>query len=111
MKRSLILYTCAALVLAALILAVLATCYHRVIVVDGIDSTPIPGAYISLERSSAASEEVGRTDANGKLTFWSTPLPLPRTICAQSTFYPLSCVRAIGLAPRIIELAVIASIY
>jgi hypothetical protein len=94
------------LLLAVLLAAVLAVCYHRVVVVESIGETPIPGAYITLERSSGSPEELGQTDPAGRLTFWSAPLPLPRLICAQSTFYPIACVSAISLQVRIIALAV-----
>ena len=94
------------LLLIAAAVTTIATCYHRVVVVDAIGGTPVSGAYISLQRSSGVSEEFGRTDANGKLVFWSTPLPLPRTICAESTFYPTACVSAISLSRHLIELPV-----
>jgi len=94
------------LLLIAAAVTAMATCYHRVVVVDAIGGTPIPGAYISLQRSSGVSEVFGRTDASGKLDFWSAPLPLPRTICAESTFYPTACVSAISLSRLLIELPV-----
>jgi hypothetical protein len=96
---------CIFLLLAAAT-AILAVSYYRVLVVEAISRVPIPGAYITLERSSGPSEETGQTDANGRLAFWNAPLPLPRHICAQSTFYPPACVGAIGFGQRIIQLAV-----
>jgi hypothetical protein len=106
MGKTLILSFCIILILAAILVAVLATSFHQVVVVEGISGTPIAGAYISLERASGSPEDVGRTDTNGRLAFWSTPIPLPRIICAQATFYPTACVSAIGLRRHIIELAV-----
>jgi hypothetical protein len=106
MNKILILTAVIFLLLAGITLAVMATCYHRVLVVEGTSGMPLEGAYITLERSSGASAEAGRTDANGRLAFWSTPLPLPRLICASSTFLPPACVGANGLTPRRIELAV-----
>jgi hypothetical protein len=109
MKKHLVLTVCVVLLLAATTAAVLSVSYHRVIVVEGIGGTPIPGAYVTLQRSSGSPEEVGRTDTNGRLVFWIFPLPFPRTICAQSTFYPMTCVSAISLSPHLIELPVPAS--
>jgi hypothetical protein len=108
-KKIVVLIACVILILAAITMAILATSYHRVVVVEGISGTPISGAYISIQRFSGSPEEVGRTDVNGKLTFWTSPLPFPKTICAQSTFYPMGCVSAISLTRQIIELAVPAS--
>jgi hypothetical protein len=109
MKKGLVLTVCVVLLLAAITAAVLAASYQRVVVVEGIGGTPIPGAHVTLQRSSGSPEEVGRTDANGRLVFWIVPLPVPRTICAQSTFYPTTCVSAISLSPHLIELPVPAS--
>ena len=109
MKRLLVLTACAVLLLAATTVAVLAASYHRVIVVEGISGTPISGAWIFLQRSSGSPEEVGRTDANGRLVFWTAPLPVPRIICAQTSFYPTTCVPVIGLSRHLIELPVPAS--
>jgi len=109
MKKGSVLTVCVVLLFIAIITAFLAVSYHRVMVVEGIGGTPIPGAYITIERSSGDPEEVGRTDANGRLVFWIPPLPLPRIICAQATFYPPACVSAIGLPPQRIELPVPAS--
>jgi hypothetical protein len=106
LMKTLVLSACVFLLLAAVMAAFLAISYHRVVVVEGISGTPIPGAYISLERSSGSPEDAGQTDANGRLAFWTAPLPLPRLICAQSTFYPTACVSAIGLGRRTIQLAV-----
>lgn len=104
MKTTIILIVC--VLLAVLAAALLAVSYHRVVVVEAISGTPIPGAYISLERPSGAVVEVGQTGTDGKLAFWSAPLPLPRTICASSTFHPPACVSAIRLTTARIELAV-----
>ena len=104
MKITLILIVCA--LLAVLAVTVLAVLYHRVVVVEAIGGTPIPGAYVRLERSSGEVEEVGQTGADGKLAFWTAPLPLPRTICASATFYPPACASAINLRTIRIELAV-----
>ena len=109
MNKLYVLIACAVLFLAAITIAILAASYHRVIVVEGISGTPISGAYVFIERSSGSPEEVGRTDANGKLVFWTSPLPVPQTICAQSTFYPMNCVKAISLSRQLIELPVPAS--
>jgi hypothetical protein len=109
MKKTLVLSACALLLLAAIMAAVLAICYHQVVVIEGLSGAAIPGAYIILERASGSPEEAGQTDANGRLSFWSAPLPLPRIICAQSTFYPAACVSAMGLKRHIIQLAVPAS--
>ena len=109
MNKLYVSIACVVLLLAAITAATLAASYHRVIVIEGVSGTPISGAYISIERSSGSSEEVGRTDDNGELVFWTKPLPLPRTICAQKTFHPTGCVNAIGLTRRTIELAVPAS--
>ena len=106
MNKKYVLIACAILFLASITIALLAASYHRVIVVEGISRTPISGAYISIQRSSGDPEEVGSTGANGKLIFWTSPLPVPQTICARSTFYPTSCVNAISLTRQIIELAV-----
>jgi hypothetical protein len=106
MNKKLILIACILLLLAALVLAVLAISYHRVVVVEGIAGTPIPGAYISYEHSSGSPVEVGRTDANGELAFWTSPLRIPQRICAQSTFYATNCVGAISLKRQAIQLAV-----
>jgi hypothetical protein len=109
MKKLLVLTACAVLLLTAAAVAVLAASYHRVVVVEAIGGAPISGAWISLQRSSGSPEEVGRTDANGRLVFWTAPLPVPRIICAQSTFYPTTCVSAISLSRHLIELPVPAS--
>jgi hypothetical protein len=106
MKKTLVLSACAFLLLAVIMIAILAISYHRVEVIDGISRTPMPGAYITLERASGSLEEAGQTDASGRLDFWSAPLPLPRIICAQYTFYATACANAIGLWRQIIELPV-----
>ena len=109
MKILWVLIVCVILLLAATTTAVLAVPYQRVVVVEGFGGTPIPGAYVTLQRSSGSPEEVGRTNARASLVFWIVPLPVPRTICAQSTFYPTTCVSAISLSPHLIELPVPAS--
>jgi hypothetical protein len=106
MNKTLLLLACMLLLLAAITLALLAVSYHRITVVEGISGNPISGAYISVERASGEPEEVGQTGADGKLTVWTSPFPLPRIICAQSTFHPMGCVRAISLKRQVIELAV-----
>jgi hypothetical protein len=110
MNKHFVLIACLILLLASLAIAILAASYHRVVVVEGISGTPLPGAYISIQRSSGPPEEVGRTDGNGELAFWTSPLPVPQAICAQSTFHPLGCVNAINLKRQVIELAVPASV-
>jgi len=67
---------------------------------------PIAGAYISVERWSGSSIEIGQTDNNGEIVFWVSPFILPKLICVQKTFYPPSCVKATGLSRKVIELAV-----
>ena len=106
MKKRLILTTCAVLLLAAMTVAVLAVSYHRVVVVDGNGGTPIPGAFVYIPQSSGSPEEVGRTDASGRLVFWTAPLPVSRMICANAPFYAMNCVSGIGLLPVIIELPI-----
>jgi hypothetical protein len=97
---------CVFLLLAAAAAAFLAISHHQVVVVEAISRTPLPRAYIILERTSGSPEEVGQTDSSGRLSFWNAPLPLPLRICAQSTFYATDCVSAVGFGQRIIELAV-----
>jgi hypothetical protein len=103
MKKRLVLTACAVLVLSAVTAAILASSYHRVVVIEGISGIPIPDALVYLERSSGSPEEVGRTNVNGKFAFWSMPLPVPRIICAQTGFYPTTCVSAMGLSTHLIE--------
>jgi hypothetical protein len=104
--RKPVLFTIILFILAIIFLVLLAVSYQRVIVIDGIGGLPISNAYITLERSSGSTEEVGQTDDDGRLVFWTSPLPLPRIICAQFTFYPPACMKAISLSPHLIELAV-----
>jgi hypothetical protein len=106
MKKTLLVILFLVLLLAAGILVLLGISRHRILVVDAIGRAPIPGAYIYLEYSSGPAREVGRTDENGRLTFWNPPFPVPRTICAESTFYPRACVGAIGLEEAVIEMPV-----
>jgi hypothetical protein len=110
MNKSLVLIVGGILLLAVIAIAVLAVCYHRVAVVEGISGSPIAGAYILVQYSSGSQEEVGRTASNGKLAFWVNPLPLAKIICAQSTFYPPACTKAICLVEQRIELAVPAGV-
>jgi hypothetical protein len=107
MSNLVVLIACYALLLAAILLALLAVSYHRVIVVDRRSGMPIPGALVSLERASGSCEEIGRTDASGRLTFWNSPLPLPQLICARSRLHPPACVSAISLGVQRIELGVL----
>jgi hypothetical protein len=106
MKGLWVLITCAVLLLVAMVVSALVVSYHRVVVLDGINGTPLPGAYVTLERSSGLIQDVGRTDDNGELAFWNSPFPLPRLICAQYLFYASDCVNAISLSRHLIELAV-----
>jgi len=109
MKKGLIIFIACGIVLVAIMAVVtilLAVSFHRVVVVEGVGGNPLPGAYITIERSSGPPEEVGRTDDNGELAFWTSPIPLPRRICAQATFYPTMCVNAISLVQQRIELPV-----
>ena len=106
MKGLWILIVCAILLLAAMAVSALAVSYHRVLVVDAINRAPIPGAFVSLQRSSGLDQEVGRTDDKGELAFWNTPFPLPRLICVRYLFYAPTCENAISLSRHIIELAV-----
>jgi hypothetical protein len=101
MNKTVILIIFAILILAAITLAVLAASCHRILVIEGISGIPISGAYITIERSSGSPEDVGSTDENGELVFWTSPLPIPQIICAQKTFYPPGCVNAIGLTPSL----------
>jgi hypothetical protein len=94
------------ILLATAAIAILAASYHRVVVVEGISGTPLPGAYISIQNAAGSPIEIGQTDANGKLTFWTSPLPVPQLICAQSTFYAMGCESAVSLDRHVIELAV-----
>ena len=83
--------------------AVLAVCYHRIAIVDGVSFMPIGGAYISVNLASGDTLEVGQADENGELVFWIALLPLPRSICTRSLFFPPNCVNAIGLVRQHIE--------
>jgi hypothetical protein len=106
MKRILLVILLVILFLGAVLLVLLGVSFHRVRVVEAIGRAPLPGTYISLEYKSGKSVEVGRTDQDGKLTFWNAPLPLPLRVCAQNTFYAPACVGAVGLTEQVIELAV-----
>jgi len=107
MKRSSILLILTGVLMAGLLVtAVLAISYHRVSVVDGVSFLPIGGAYISVTLASVEVVKVGQADANGELSFWIAPLPLPRSICAQALFFPPNCVSGISLVRQRIELPV-----
>jgi hypothetical protein len=106
MNKTTVLILCVLLILAILLSAALAVTHQRVRVVEGISGVPIPGATISLERSSGSTEEIGQTDENGEIEFWVKPFPLPKLICVQKTFYPPGCVNAIGFSLKVVELAV-----
>ena len=106
MKKTNILIACAVLLIAAILVAILAASYHQVLVVAQGAESPISGADIYVQRSSGPSKLVGFTNDDGELIFWTSPLPVPRSICAQKDFYPTSCVSAQSLKRQIIEIAI-----
>jgi len=105
-SRTLIVLFCGFLLLATLTAAMLAVCHHRVRVVEGISGEPLEGAYVTVERSGQPTVEVGVTDADGELSFWTSPFAIPERVCAQKTFYAPDCIHGIRPGLQTIELAV-----